>query len=86
MMLLLITVFLTHLFASKTDQCASFKIGKRRLLQDEKIAEFGLKEGIKTIHHCQEMLQIRQLTISLQFFGPMSHFSDSSTTLIRRVQ
>ena len=56
MMLLLITVFLTHLFASKTDQCASFKIGKRRKLQGEKIAEFGLEHGIRTIHHCQEKL------------------------------
>ena len=55
-MLLLITVLLSNLFASKTDQCASFKIGKRRQLQGEIIAEFGLEDGIKTIHHCQEML------------------------------
>ena len=55
-MLLLITVLLSNLFASKTDQCASFKIGKRRQLQSEIIAEFGLEDGIKTIHHCQEML------------------------------
>ena len=57
-MLLLITVLLSNLFASKTDQCASFKIGKRRQLRGEKIAEFGLEDGIKTIHHCQEMLHL----------------------------
>ena len=57
-MLLLITVLLSNLFASKTDQCASFKIGKRRQLQGETIAEFGLEDGIKTIHHCQEMLHL----------------------------
>ena len=56
MMFLLITVLLSNLFASKTDQCALFKIRKRRQLQGEKIAEFGVEDGIKTIHHCQEML------------------------------
>ena len=56
MMLLLITILLSNLFASKADQCASFKIRKRRQLQGEKIAEFGHEDGIKTIHHCQEML------------------------------
>ena len=58
MMLLIITFLVSNLWASKTNQCASFKIGKRRQLQDKKIAEFGLDDGIRTIHHCQEMLYL----------------------------
>lgn len=56
MMLLIITFLVSNLWASKTNQCASFKIRKRRQLQDKKIAEFGLDDGIRTIDHCQEML------------------------------
>ena len=48
----------SNLWASKTNECASFKIGRRRQLKDKKIEEFGVDDGIRTIHHCQEMLYL----------------------------
>ena len=65
MMLLIITFLVSNLLASKTNECASFKIGKRRQLKDKKIAEFGLDDGIRTIHHCQEMLDYFLLHYSM---------------------
>ena len=69
-MLWLLAILLTNLFAKKLDQCASFETGKRRQFQGEIISKFDSNAGIRTAYHCQEMLQIRQLTISSQFFPP----------------
>ena len=56
MTFLLLIVLLSNLFASKIDNCASFKIGKRHQIQGEIIAQFDLKDGIRTVYHCQERL------------------------------